>query len=153
MKTHKHLKRLERIWIENPIWFVTTCTRKRQKVLNQKEVADVLIAEWIKAKERHRWIIGNYVIMPDHVHFFCAPLNEAVDLAKFVGSWKEWTSKAITRQLGLEAPIWQSQFFDHLLRSEESYAEKWDYVQQNPVRAGLAKAPEDWPFLGEIEAL
>jgi len=40
-------------------------------------------------------------------------------------------------------PVWQRGFFDHLLRSDESYAEKWNYVRENPVRAGLAQSAED----------
>jgi hypothetical protein len=41
-------------------------------------------------------------------------------------------------------------FFDHVLRSDESYLEKWNYVRENPVRAGLAKSAEQWPYQGEI---
>jgi len=48
---------------------------------------------------------------------------------------------------------WQDGFFDHVLRSSESYGEKWEYVRMNPVRAGLVKQTEDWPFIGEIEKL
>jgi hypothetical protein len=47
-------------------------------------------------------------------------------------------------------PIWQRGFFDHLLRSEESYAQKWDYVRGNPVRAQLVEKVEDWPYAGEF---
>lgn len=47
-------------------------------------------------------------------------------------------------------PVWQRGFFDHVLRSDESYAQKWDYVRENPVRAGLVKRAEDWPYAGEI---
>ena len=53
-------------------------------------------------------------------------------------------------QLG---PAWQEGFFDHLLRSGESYAEKWNYVRMNPVRAGLIEQSEDWPYAGKVEAL
>src|SRR6266404_5418024 len=42
---------------------------------------------------------------------------------------------------------------DHLLRSAESYTEKWHYVRENPVRAGLVKRWDDWPFHGEIFVL
>ena len=42
---------------------------------------------------------------------------------------------------------------DHLLRSGESYSEKWSYVRENPIRAGLVSKTEDWPFMGEIFAL
>jgi hypothetical protein len=49
--------------------------------------------------------------------------------------------------------FWQPGFFDHLLRHDESYAEKWDYVWRNPVRAGLVAKPEDWPYQGEIHVI
>jgi len=49
-----------------------------------------------------------------------------------------------------KARFWQPGFFDHVLRSDESYAEKWNYVRDNPVRAGLVKAADDWPYQGEI---
>jgi REP element-mobilizing transposase RayT len=81
------------------------------------------------ANSRHGWVIGRYVIMPDHVHFFCTPKSDAKLLSTFVGIWKEWTSKAIKRALGLSGCVWQEEFFDHVLRSSESYAEKWDYVR------------------------
>ena len=46
--------------------------------------------------------------------------------------------------------IWERGFFDHVIRNEESYARKWEYVRQNPVRAGLVKFTEDWPYQGEV---
>jgi len=46
--------------------------------------------------------------------------------------------------------IWQEGFFDHVLRSNESYAQKWECVRENPVRAGLVNRSEDWPYQGEI---
>jgi REP element-mobilizing transposase RayT len=49
--------------------------------------------------------------------------------------------------------FWQPGFFDHLLRQNESYAEKWNYVWQNPVRAKLVSKPEDWPYQGEIHRI
>jgi putative transposase len=52
--------------------------------------------------------------------------------------------------LGLQKPHWQEGFFDHVLRSSESYSQKWDYVQMNPVRAGLCEKAEDWAYRGEI---
>jgi REP element-mobilizing transposase RayT len=86
-------------------------------------------------------------------------------LSRFIQQWKQWTSKRILRAfrscspdgssgydgpLRLHAPIWQAEFFDHLLRSEESYAQKWQYVRENPVRKRLVKVPDDWPWQGEV---
>lgn len=124
LRVRKHLRRLERIWIQDPIYFVTTCTYQRKQILACQEIADILIKEWKSARHRHGWAIGQYVVMPNHVHFFCSPELDAKALPTFVGSWKEWTSKAIKHQLRLTTPVWQEEFFDHVLRSSESYSEK-----------------------------
>ena len=50
----------------------------------------------------------------------------------------------------LGPPFWQKEFFDHVLRSDESYESKWLYVRENPVRAGLVSSAEDWPCAGEM---
>jgi REP element-mobilizing transposase RayT len=91
--------------------------------------------------------------MPDHVHFFCAPGNDAKDLSIFMKFWKEWTSKRIKKECGIKRNLWQREFFDHLLRNEENYVQKWDYVFNNPVRAGLVKKANEWLWQGEIEIL
>jgi hypothetical protein len=49
--------------------------------------------------------------------------------------------------------VWQPDYFDRFLRSGESYSEKWAYVQNNPVRAGLVAQADDWPFKGRIHLL
>ena len=69
---HKHLRRLERVWVESPVYFVTACTRQRRPILADDAVARILTDEWRAAEERHGWLVGRYVILPDHVHFFGA---------------------------------------------------------------------------------
>lgn len=54
------------------------------------------------------------------------------------------------RMEGHAGPFWQRGFFDHILRSQESYAQKWAYVQLNPIRAGLVSRVDEWPYQGEI---
>ncbi len=163
--SHKHLRRLERVWLDSPVYFVTACTHQRHPILAVAVVAGILTGEWRAGGERHGWLVGRYVIMPDHVHFFCAAEPNAKTLSEFVRLWKQWTTKRM-KAAGLPAlskrgysasaeatRVWQREFFDHVLRSEESYAEKWEYVRQNPVRAGLTPRAEDWPFQGEIHPL
>lgn len=145
-----HLGRLQRIWVRKPLYFITTCTHGRQRLLADPAIAECLRKEWFAAEARHGWRMGRYVIMPDHVHFFASPLAEAKALGDFIGRWKEWTAKIILRTIVGTSPFWQHRFFDHVLRSQHSYAEKWEYVLQNPIRAGLAKAPGDWPYSGHI---
>jgi REP element-mobilizing transposase RayT len=88
--------------------------------------------------------------MPDHVHFFATPCREeAMSLSEFIKNWKRWTRHEIREKEG-PAFRWQPEFFDHVLRSGESYAGKWEYVRMNPVRAGLVSDPDDWPYQGEV---
>lgn len=149
----KHLRRLERVWIDWPNYFVTTCTFRRRAILASEAIAKILIDEWRDARDRHGWAIGRYVIMPDHVHFFCSAELGAKTLPTFMQAWKQWTSKRMARELSFFGPVWQEEFFDHLLRSSESYSQKWDYVKENPVRAGLVANADEWPWQGEVESL
>jgi REP element-mobilizing transposase RayT len=145
-----HLGRLRWVWVRDPIYFITTCTHGRRRVLVQPALVECLLAEWHAAEKRHGWRVGRYVVMPDHVHFFAAPVAGARALEMFVGSWKQWTAKAVLFRIRETSPFWQRRFFDHVLRSRQSYAEKWEYVRQNPVRAGLVAAPEEWPYAGHV---
>ena len=137
MRARKHLRRLDAISIESPIYFITICVAKRRPLLSNDAAFAVLHSEWEGAPSRYGWSVGRFVVMPDHVHFFCVcdETQGGKSLSDFVGGFKQWTAKAILRNSGLPAPLWQSEFFDHLLRSDESYGSKWTYVRENPVRA------------------
>jgi putative transposase len=154
---HKHLRRLDRVWIEFPIFFVAACTLRRRCILATDLVAGILVDEWRNARKRHRWTIGSYVIMAEHVHFFCSAEYDAKALPEFMRESKSWTSRRINPVLPRPATaattVWQHGFFDHLLCSGESYQEKWDYARNNPLRAGLVKSPHDSPYFGRIESL
>ena len=85
--------------------------------------------------------------MPDHVHLFVCGHEEFI-LSRWVTSLKQ----ALARANGWsksKGQIWQESFFDHILRNDESMSEKWEYIVQNPVRAGLVNHAEDWPYQGE----
>jgi putative transposase len=106
LRVHKHLCRLERIWVDWPIYFITTCTVERRAILACKEIAEILIDEWRNAHKRHGWAIGRYVIMPDHAHFFCRAELDAKTLPLFMQKWKQCTSKRTMRELKLDASLW-----------------------------------------------
>lgn len=87
--------------------------------------------------------------MPDHLHLFVATASESGSVSDWVKSLKNVLSKA-WRAAGINSPHWQKGFFDHVMRSSDSYAEKWNYVAANPVRTGLVSTAGDWPFQGTI---
>jgi REP element-mobilizing transposase RayT len=148
-----HLHRLHDVWIKSPIYFLTICTWNRRRLLLGPDVPLVLRQAWRDSVTCNGWAVGRYVIMPDHVHFFARPALEAKSISAFVRDWKKWTARRIAEEADARAPIWQAEFFDHVLRSPGSYAEKWAYVRENPVRARLVDRAEDWPHAGECEPL
>ena len=134
-----------------PFYFVTFNTHARRKILACPEIHETFRAFCRKAVNHHV-AVGRYVILPDHIHMFVVMPAEGILLARWVQSLRANVGKTLLA-LGHAKPHWQEGFFDHLLRSGESYTEKWAYVLQNPVRAGLAGRTEDWPYQGEIETI
>src|SRR6056297_3272991 len=118
----KHLRRLDRVFDRHPAYFITTATKDRKQVLASADVHSIFEEVWRNCRQKYGWSVGPYVIMPDHVHFFCGVASEnSARLESFVGKWKEWTAKYCSRRLDLSTPLWQSEFFDHVLRSSESF--------------------------------
>jgi REP element-mobilizing transposase RayT len=146
-----HLRRLDRIYARQPVYFVTTCVQNRQHRLANGEAHQICREVWETGETLHNWSVGRYVNLPDHVHFFCQPaIDSDLNLSRFVGSWKEWTAKFLARRCQYPMPLWQEEFFDHVVRADESLDEKWEYVRNNPVRHGYVQRPRDWEFQGTI---
>ena len=148
----RHLRRLTEVFIEPARFLVTVTPIDRQRVLQDAELATATIKAPREARLSHSWQVGLFVIMPDHVHFFCRAVNEGRTLSTFVGAFKGVSTREAW-QLGRSGRLWQRGFHDHLLRSPESYARKCEYVRMNPVRAGLCEGPEDWPYCGRMDEL
>jgi REP element-mobilizing transposase RayT len=83
--------------------------------------------------------------MPDHIHLFVRRSDDFV-----LTSWVAGLKRAISVALRAGHQLWQPGFFDHVLRSDESYGQKWLYVRDNPVRAGLVSESAAWPYQGEF---
>ena len=133
-------------WVDSgAVFHITVNTVPRQ--LNQLCRGNLASALWdtIQFREsRGEWFIHLLVLMPDHLHglFSFAKLP---GMRKSMRDWKSFTAKALDIQ-------WQRDFFDHRLRSDESYAEQAHYIRMNPVRRGLATRPEDWPHCWQRSA-
>jgi len=149
---HKpRLRRLEWVYSSAPIYFLTVCTHARAAWLACPEIHESLLAFCSRGTGRGA-VVGRYVLMPDHIHLFVCLQPGKITLSRWTKSLKNSLSKAL-RLLGKAAPHWQDGFFDHVLRSSESYEQKWLYVRDNPVRAGLVSRAEDWSYQGEIHRL
>ena len=152
--------RLEHVFqrYDAPLYFVTFNTHARQPLLASPTVHRAFIEYGERAPEYHT-AVGRYVIMPDHIHLFVRfGVASEITLSGWIKGLKRHLDTAIAaagparpsfRHQKLSS-YWQPGFHDHLLRSSESYSEKWNYVRENSVRAGIVKTADEWPYAGEI---
>ncbi|HEV2418731.1 MAG TPA: transposase [Terriglobia bacterium] len=145
------LQRLEWVYTPSPIYFITACIAGRRAVLATTKVHDAFRRFAGSAPSHGVWM-GRYVLMPDHFHLFAGFSDRGPDLSSWVRSLKGFLSATLRRN-NVPSTHWQKGFFDHVLRSEESYKQKWEYVRENPVRAGLVERAADWPYQGEVHSL
>jgi putative transposase len=132
--------------VQPTIVFLTACAKDRKLWFANAAVHESLRAAWQSAQA---WLVGYYLLMPDHVHLFCAPRDLDFTLEKWVTFWKRQF-----RRLHQDPNArWQAHTFHRRLRREESYTEKWNYVRENPLRKGLVKDANDWPYQGMMNSL
>jgi CTP:molybdopterin cytidylyltransferase MocA/REP element-mobilizing transposase RayT len=147
----RRLRRLDVVWAggQSPAYFLTICVGGRARVLANDAFHSRLRDFLRTSAQRYGWWPGRYVVMPDHLHLLVTQTGTPRGGTRptTLGEWV----KALKAMTGQRKIAWQRSFFDHVLRSEESESEKWEYVRQNPVRAGLVKRAEDWLYAGDIE--
>lgn len=89
--------------------------------------------------------------MLDHVHMIITPLKDdqgnPYSLAEIMNGMKGASAHSINKALSRRGRVWQSESFDHVLRSEESIHSKVQYICENPVRKGLVAEVENYPWL------
>jgi putative transposase len=135
---------------QSNIVLLTITTERRKPWLANKTAHELLHQTW---QEANAWLVGDYLLMPDHLHCFCAPRDFHFTIEKWIRYWKREFALKRGRLAGtLAPPSWkfQSRGWHHRLRDGENYSEKWNYVQENPVRKNLCQRIEDWPFKGKI---
>jgi putative transposase len=128
------------------IVFLTVCTEKREPWLAQKVVQESLEEVWRSADT---WLVGYYLLMPDHLHLFCAPRDVNFSFQQWLAYWKS----QFKRNHRDQPWRFQRDGWDTRLRRSESYTDKWNYIRENPVRKGLIAKPDDWPFWGMLNVL
>jgi putative transposase len=135
-----------------PFYFVTFNTARRMRILDNPSVHGSFVKFCKRAWDERGVAVGRYVLMPDHIHLFVVMPRTGLLLTGWVQSMKSVLGKKLLEH-GIEKPHWQEGFFDHVMRNSDSYGQKWEYVRQNPVRAGLCQTMEEWPWQGEIVRL
>jgi putative DNA methylase len=93
--------------------------------------------------DQQRYKLHAWVIMPNHVHVLITPF-EGYTLSSILHSWKSFTAKSANQLLGRTGTFWLEEYFDRSIRNEEHYNRVVEYIHNNPVKAGLCVATEEW---------
>ncbi len=104
-------------------------------LLRRPELARI-VADSFLHFDGTRYALGDFVIMPNHVHLLVRLFGEKA-LVRQCRSWKKYTATEINRALGRSGHLWQAEGYDHLVRDPEEEAHFQDYIEANPKKAGL----------------
>jgi REP element-mobilizing transposase RayT len=119
--------------------------------LRRPDIA-VLVADALRYFHETRYLLQDWVVMPNHVHAIVWPMPNHL-LSNILKSWKQFTSRGAKRILGMaEEPFWQPESYDHWIRNDEEKARIARYIRNNPVTAGLCSRPEDWVWSSAYRA-
>jgi RecG-like helicase/REP element-mobilizing transposase RayT len=153
---HRRLPHFERPWAK---YAITFATRNRRQL--SAKGRDIVLESILRWKDR-RYELYAACVMPDHVHLLIEPMIDRADdtgnsiffsLSKILHSIKSFTSNRINKIERSTSPLWESESFDRLIRSESDLQEKFEYITRNPWNAEVVTRQEDymWVWYPEVE--
>jgi len=125
-------------------YFVTICTYAQMQVFTVEghiRIVSTILQEISKAEGFLLWA---YCFMPDHLHILVESLHEESDFRRFVKLFKQKSGYQWRRPSNQK--LWQKDYFERVLRREETTEKVIGYILNNPVRRGLVSSPEEYPF-------
>jgi type I restriction enzyme R subunit/putative DNA methylase len=115
-------------------------------VLGYPEIA-ALVQEALLHFDGERYLLFAWCIMPNHVHLLLEPMISLVTIMQRLKSWTARVCKVKAGALGIAVPefeFWMREYWDRFIRHEEHFQQAIWYIHENPVKAGLCNAPEEW---------
>jgi REP element-mobilizing transposase RayT len=112
--------------------------------LKKHVIAQVVLTSLQHGAEIEHYELHSWVVMPNHVHLLLTP---RVSVSKLIGSLKTVTAERADLLLNRTGQaFWQEESYDHLVRSSEEFRRIQLYIENNPVAAGLASRPQEYPW-------
>lgn len=92
-----------------------------------------------------RYCLHAWIVMPNHVHVLLTP-RSGESLSQILHTWKSFTANKANAALGRTGAFWQREYFDRFVRNEEHFSAAIEYIENNPVKAGLCQTPVEWRY-------
>ncbi len=134
------------------VYSVTVRASKERRPFTNARVANDTVSHLRRLDEQGKARVHCFCLMPDHLHLVLSCPRRGGSLSEVMREFKSLTTRA-ARALGVTGPLWQRGFYDHIARSEEDLRAACEYILNNPVRAGLAADPHEWPYSGMLSPL
>ncbi len=127
------------------VFFATTKTSMARRILQSDRNADLLIDVLRSNVAAGKFELHDFVVMPDHVHLLMT-LPKDTTIEKAMQFIKGGFSYRLKRDFGFQGEVWQRGFSELRINDRESWLQCSEYIKQNPVKAGLADSPEQYPY-------
>ena len=146
---------LKRYYGSGDLHFITCSCYQRRRILGTSSKRNLFLGILEEARQRYRFVILGYVIMPEHFHMLISepqvgtPSTVMQVLKQRFGRQLRSAlegDRRLSFQDGMEARIWQPRFYDFNVRTEGKRMEKLRYMHSNPVKRELVSAPEHWAW-------
>ena len=122
-------------------FFVTSTTAQRKTIFQVHKTAELFIGVLLHYREAHKYLLHEFVVMPDHFHALITPSPE-ISLERAV----QFIKGGFSFRLKSHFSVWQPSFTNHRIRDARDFEQHREYIHMNPVRARLAQRPEEYPF-------
>jgi len=135
-----------RYYVPNAIYFIVAVTKDRRGIFADTVHVDLLFEIMRQVRQRKPFALLAYSIIPDHVNLLLKPTGEA-NISRIMLSIQRSFTLRFKELYGITVSLslWQSCFWDHIIRDEEDLRRHFDYIHYNPVKHGLVSRSEDYP--------
>jgi len=124
-------------------FFITTITWQRVPIFRKEARAGLLIEVLLDYRDQGKYLLHEFVIMPDHLHLLFTPAAD-ISVERAVQFIKGGYSYRLRKVEKIQ--VWQGSFTNHRIRDAEDYDRHCSYLRLNPVRAGLVRDAARYPF-------
>ena len=122
-------------------FFITTVTANRRRLFQLESNAALLINVLSENRQKDRFLLHAFVLMPDHIHLILTPDPE-ISLEKAI----QYIKGGFSFRLKSKLDVWERSFAEHRIKDAQDYCHHTAYLEQNPVRARLSAFPSAYPF-------
>ena len=141
-----HLKSFSYLGLHR--YSLTFCTDHRRHLFLKPPVVELVLAQITRAARENEFDVIAYCFMPDHLHLLIEGKSDNSDCKRFIARAKQYSAFFYSRTY--RSVLWQRYGFEHVLREEETSWVVARYILENPIRAGMVRRVEDYPFVGSL---